>query len=236
LELAVKNNIIDKKTIRKREKMAESKNFDIVGVFLSEYGMTGENIALQIFSNLDFSSLQNGLLVSETWNQFLTKDRTLWLKMLGKTQASLEYLSNELSNGDECERKVWKEFFESLKTKEWGHENDCEVEGYYLPEGFKDDLFTFTRQFKVTDCKNLTAEIRLQYDDSFFQKIDESLGAIEYGKGEKEDWENEQCMFDSDDEVDEYLERYIQAYDYTIKKIKSELLQRIKTEIVNFAM
>ena len=117
MELEVKNNIIDKKTIRKREKMAESKNFDIVGVFLSEYGMTGENIALQIFSNLDFSSLQNGLLVCETWNQFLTKDRTLWLKMLGKTQASLEYLSNELSNGDECERKVWKEFFESLKTK-----------------------------------------------------------------------------------------------------------------------
>ena len=97
--------------------MAESKNFDIVGVFLSDYGMTGENIALQIFSNLDFSSLQNGLLVCETWNQFLTNDRTLWLKMLEKTQPSLEYLSNELSNGDENERKVWKEFFESLKTK-----------------------------------------------------------------------------------------------------------------------
>ena len=30
--------------------------------------------------------------------------------------------------------------------QEWGDENDCEVEGYYLPEGFKDDLFTFTRQ------------------------------------------------------------------------------------------
>ena len=239
--------------------MAESKNFDIVGVFLSDYGMTGENIALQIFSNLDFSSLQNGLLVCETWNQFLTKDRTLWLKMLEKTQASLEYLSNELSNGDENERKVWKEFFESLKTKEeikldkisklftkilimfgviqeWGDENDCEVEGYYLPEGFKDDLFTFTRQFKVTDCKNLTAEIRLQYDDSFFQKIDEYLGAIEYGKAEKEEWLDEQYMSDSDDKVDEDLERYIQAYDDTIRKMKSELLQRIKTEIVNFAM
>lgn len=30
--------------------------------------------------------------------------------------------------------------------QEWGDENHCEVEGYYLPEGFKDDLFTFTRQ------------------------------------------------------------------------------------------
>ena len=64
---------------------------------------------------------------------------------------------------------------------------------------------------KVTDCKNLTAEIRLQYDDSFFQKIDESLGAIEYGKAKKEEWEGKQCMSDSDDEVDEDLERYIQV-------------------------
>ena len=227
--------------------MAESKNFDIVGVFLSDYGMTGENIALQIFSNLDFSSLQNGLLVCETWNQFLTKDRTLWLKMLEKTQASLEYLSNELSNGDENERKVWKEFFESLKTKEeikfekisklftkilimfgviqeWGDENDCEVEGYYLPEGFKDDLFTFTRQFKVTDCKNLTAEIRL-----IRIRIYASLGTIEYVKAEKE--ESQIPMIDNED-----LEKYIQAYDDKIREMKSKLLQSIKTEIVNFAM
>ena len=227
--------------------MAESKNFDIVGVFLSNYGMTGENIALQIFSNLDFSSLQNGLLVCETWNQFLTKDRTLWLKMLEKTQASLEYLSNELSNGDENERKVWKEFFESLKTKEeikfdkisklftkilimfgviqeWGDENDCEVEGYYLPEGFKDDLFTFTRQFKVTDCKNLTAEIRL-----IRIRIYASLGTIEYVKAEKE--ELLIPMIDNED-----LEKYIQAYDDKIREMKSKLLQSIKTEIVNFAM
>ena len=227
--------------------MAESKNFDIVGVFLSNYGMTGENIALQIFSNLDFSSLQNGLLVCETWNQFLTKDRTLWLKMLEKTQASLEYLSNELSNGDENERKVWKEFFESLKTKEeikfekisklftkilimfgviqeWGDENDCEVEGYYLPEGFKDDLFTFTRQFKVTDCKNLTAEIRL-----IRIRIYASLGTIEYVKAEKE--ESQIPMIDNED-----LEKYIQAYDDKIREMKSKLLQSIKTEIVNFAM
>ena len=89
---------------------------------------------------------------------------------------------------------------------------------------------------KVADCKNLTAEIRLQYDDSFFQKIDEYLGAIEYGKAEKEEWLDEQYMSDSDDKVDEDLERYIQAYDDTIRKMKSELLQRIKTEIVNLAM
>ena len=86
---------------RKRDKMARSKNIDIVGVFLSDYGLTGENIAIQIFSHLDFSSLTKCLLVCETWNQFLTKDRTVWLKMLEKTRPALEYLTNELSNANQ---------------------------------------------------------------------------------------------------------------------------------------
>ena len=186
--------------------MAESKNFDIVGVFLSDYGLTGQNIALQILSYLDFSSLQNGLLVCETWNQFLTKDRTLWLELLGKTQPVLEYLSNELSNQDEDERKVWQEFFDSLKMKEhikfdkisrlytkimsmfaiiqeWGDENGYEVEGYYIPENLKDDFFG----------KGLTAEIRVQYD-SFFQWINEKLSGIEYTKAKKEDLEYDDIM------------------------------------------
>ena len=51
---------------------------------------------------------------------------------------------------------------------------------------------------KVADCKNLTAEIRHQYDDSFFQKIDEYLGAIEYGKTKKEELEDSDD-YDSDD-------------------------------------
>ena len=98
--------------------MAQSKNFDIVGVFLSHYGLTGENIVLQIFSHLDFSSLSKGLLVCKNWKQFLGRDRTLWLNILGQAQPSLEYLSDELSNGDDDERKVWQEFFDSLKIRE----------------------------------------------------------------------------------------------------------------------
>ena len=38
--------------------MTECNNFDIIGVFLSDYGLTGESIAIQIFSYLDFSSLK----------------------------------------------------------------------------------------------------------------------------------------------------------------------------------
>ena len=224
--------------------MAESKNFDIVGDFLSDYGLTGQNIALQILSYLDFSSLQNGLLVCENWNQFLTKDRTLWLKMLGKTQPVLQYLSNELSNGDEGERKVWQEFFDSLKTKEdikfdkisrlftkimsmfaiiqeWGDENGYEVEGYYIPENLTDDFFS----------QSLTAEIRVRYD-SFFKWIDGRLSGIEYTKAKKEDLEYDDIMAsDSDDE-----NYQIQFYDAAIRKIQSKLLKRIKREIVNSAM
>jgi len=233
--------------------MAESKNFDIVGVFLSDYGLTGQNIALQIFSYLDFSSLQNGLLVCENWNQFLTKDRTLWLQMLGKTQPVLQYLSNELSNGDEDERKVWQEFFDSLKTKEnikfdkisrlftkimsmfaiiqeWGDENGYEVEGYYIPENLKDGYFG----------QILTAEIRVQYGP-FFQWINERLSGIQYYVAKKGALEYDEIMFwpnsladlasDSDDE-----NYQIHFYDAAIRKTQSKLLKRIKMEIVNSAM
>jgi hypothetical protein len=228
--------------------MAQSKNFDIVGVFLSDYGLTGENIVLQIFSNLDFSSLTKGLLVCKNWKQFLTRDRTLWLKMLGQTQPSLEYLSNEL-NGDDDERKAWQEFFDSLKIKEvikfdkisrlftkvttmffviqaWGDENFYKVEGYYLPENFENDF-----------GQNISEEIRPQHG-SFFELIHLKLSAIEYTKAKKEDLEYNFLMtIDSDDdENDETFETHTLVYDADIRKIQSELLQRIKEEIVNFAM
>ena len=40
----------------KKRKMPE--NLDIVGNLLSNYGMTGENLVRDIFSNLDVSSIQ----------------------------------------------------------------------------------------------------------------------------------------------------------------------------------
>ena len=221
----------------------------IIGAFLSDYGLTGENIVLQIFSNLDFSSLTKGLLVCKNWKKFLTRDRTLWLKILGQTQPSLEYLSNELSNGDDDERKVWQEFFDSLKIKEdikfdkisslytkvttmffviqeWGDANFHKVEGYYLPENFENDF-----------GQNITEEIRPHYS-SFFELIHLKLSAIEYAKEKKEDLEYDFVMtIDSDDdEYDETFEAHTLIYDADIRKIQSELLQRIKEEIVNFAM
>ena len=77
---------------------SKSNQFDIIGDLISKYGMTGENVAHQIFSQLDFSSLQQGQLVCKTWNRFLANDRNLILNLLMKTKPYLEYLCKELSD------------------------------------------------------------------------------------------------------------------------------------------
>ena len=80
------------------ESAPESNQFNMIGDLISNYGMTGENVAHQIFSQLDFSSLQQGQLVCKTWNRFLANDRNLILNLLMKTKPYLEHLSKELSD------------------------------------------------------------------------------------------------------------------------------------------
>ena len=80
------------------ESPPKSNQFNMIGDLISNYGMTGENVAHQIFSQLDFSSLQQGQLVCKTWNRFLANDRNLILNLLMKTKPYLEYLSKELSD------------------------------------------------------------------------------------------------------------------------------------------
>ena len=80
------------------ESAPETNQFNMIGDLISNYGMTGENVAHQIFSQLDFSSLQQGQLVCKTWNRFLANDRNLILNLLMKTKPYLEYLSKELSD------------------------------------------------------------------------------------------------------------------------------------------
>ena len=41
-----------------KQKLEESKNFDIIGNLLCYYGMTGENLVREIFSYMDVSSIQ----------------------------------------------------------------------------------------------------------------------------------------------------------------------------------
>ena len=67
---------------KKKPKMEDPENFDMIENLLINYGMTGENLAHQIFSYLDFSSLQGGRLVCKSWNHFLTNDKMLWMDLL----------------------------------------------------------------------------------------------------------------------------------------------------------
>ena len=58
--------------LNKTKKKPKPKNqFDIIGTFLTEKSMTGENLTRQIFSYLDISSLFRVQMVSKTWRQNL---------------------------------------------------------------------------------------------------------------------------------------------------------------------
>ena len=60
--------------------IAKSKpiEFDLIGELLSNYGeITGGNIVRQIFSYMDFSTLQESRLVSQSWNLFLINDNLI---------------------------------------------------------------------------------------------------------------------------------------------------------------
>ena len=81
--------------------MAESNNFDIVEVLLTNYSgdWTGQNITLVIFSHLDFQSLKRGRLVCKSWSDFLTHDRGFWMLILERKMSYLPKLSGKYCSG-----------------------------------------------------------------------------------------------------------------------------------------
>ena len=83
----------------KTGKMAEDKQFDIIGALISEEGKIGENLSTQIFSQLDISSLVRVRRVSRTWNQFLKKQKSIWMEKLRRTESFLGHLDWELFSG-----------------------------------------------------------------------------------------------------------------------------------------
>ena len=97
-----KNFDIDK---RKTRKLEDPENFDIIGSLLCSYGMTGENLARDIFSYMDVSSIEEVRLVCKSWNIFLTNDEKLWMDILSQTLPYLEFLSSHLSDGDFADGK-----------------------------------------------------------------------------------------------------------------------------------
>ena len=81
--------------VKKKRKLEKPKSFDIIGNFLYDYGMTGQNLAHVIFSYLDFPSIQDCRLVCKSWSIFLSNDKILWMNILRQTQPFFEFLSNQ---------------------------------------------------------------------------------------------------------------------------------------------
>merc|ERR1712080_99036 len=112
----------DRKVKKNHETLMKPRQFDIIGEWISNYGMTGANLTQWIFSYLDFSSLQQGRLVRKGWCHFLTYDWVMWRNMLMKAKPYLENLFNKLSNDKYMEisdayRKLSKDVFERIKKQ-----------------------------------------------------------------------------------------------------------------------
>ena len=93
--------------------------FDLIGELLSNYGdMTGGNIVLEIFSYLDFSTLQRGFLVANSWNHFLANDKKIWLDVLEKQLPNLIHFTNKLAENEEENSTFWKEVWSSIEKED----------------------------------------------------------------------------------------------------------------------
>ena len=53
----------------------EPTEIDIIGGLISNYSLTGENLARQILSSMDFRSIKKIRFVCKSWNKFLSEDR-----------------------------------------------------------------------------------------------------------------------------------------------------------------
>ena len=144
---------------RTHEMMAKSKprKFDIMGE-LENYGeMTGGNITREIFSYLDFSTLQQGRLVAKSWNHFLSNDKKIWLQALEKQLPNLIYFTNRLAENDEENSTFWKEVWSSIEKDD--------------NKGPKELIDTFKRVQHIFEIVKICAESKLvDYKD--FHTVD----------------------------------------------------------------
>ena len=95
--------------------MAKSKprKFDLIGELLSNYGEP--DITREIFSYVDFTTLQQSQLVSKSWNHYLANDKKIWLQAMEKHLPNLIYLTNQLAENEEENSTWWKEVWISIK-------------------------------------------------------------------------------------------------------------------------
>ena len=90
------------------KKLAKTNQFDFIEILITEKGLPGKNICLQIFSYLDFSTLTEAHQVSKTWNQFLTQRKCIWMEKLRRIEPVL---------GRICSLCEFGKLFDSLERK-----------------------------------------------------------------------------------------------------------------------
>ena len=168
--------------------MEKPESFDIVGNLLCNYGLTGEDLAHEIFSYLDFSSIQDSRLVSKPWNLFLSNDRKLWLEMLRQTKPYIVFLSNQLSGespnfADEMKNN-WEEFFKCIEIRAKNDRFFCQKMIWIFK---KIQLVHCAVQDVVHDCSDYKVfqkkfigrkqaeEIQSEIDRSYSRRFDQSF-------------------------------------------------------------
>ena len=139
---------------RTAKKRTYIRKFDLIGELLSNYGeMTGGNITREIFSYLDFSTLQRGRLVAKSWNHFLANDKKIWLQALEKHLPNLIYFTNRLTENEEENSTFWKELWMSI-----GKEDN---------KGPKEIIDSFKKVQSIFEIVKICAKSKLKRYENF---------------------------------------------------------------------
>ena len=151
---------------KKRTHEMMARKFDIIGELLSNYGeMTGGNISREILSYLDFSTLQQGRLVSKSWNGFLSNDKKIWQDVLKKQLPNLIHFTNKLAENEEENSTFWNEVWSSI-------EKDNNKGPKELIDSFKRvqhifEIVKICAKSKLVDYKNFHTVDYLPFHDDF---------------------------------------------------------------------
>lgn len=178
----------------KSKMTTNSTSFDPIGELLSNYGeITGESLAHEIFSYLDFSTLQQIRLVRQSWNSFLTKDRRLWLNILRGTKPFIEFLINELVGKKYSD--VWKECFDKIAISDdfscvKVYQTMRKIQGFFMVFQAFTGFYNVFGKFKDYFVgEKLTEEIRMEIygrKKPFLVWLQKNMEAIDINAWKKE--------------------------------------------------
>ena len=119
---------------KKKRKLDESGNFDIIGNLFCNYGLTGKNLVHDIFSYMDVSSIQGGHLVCKTWNLFLINDRKLLMKILRRRQMHCDGASEDAAGLSTTTRDVSSDRGVTIKmSRHWMRPLNTRIYAHYIP-------------------------------------------------------------------------------------------------------